>query len=269
VTNSTPSDPRPSDPNDPPPSTGGVPAGSAPAAALPAEKHHDRAAGIHQVTFTAFPKLLFIWPLILAGFVFWPLSDWGWVSNAWLGWLYLWILIIVVLTISVDVNRNYSVFWLVVVALFWITGRWLKDVKGITVFGNIYHWFELLKVEYSRGFGLSISLLLVIPYIIMIIWARLNDRWRITHNEFDHYSFGRTDDSLGRGAKTIRTTFPDMFEFLLGMAGTLIVYNASGNQELRRISNVMFLPMVRRRLDQILERTAITQMAAVEDDDEA
>jgi len=36
------------------------------------------------------------------------------------------------------------------------------------------------------------------------------------------------NDSLGRGAKTIRSDFPDVFELLLGLAGTLIVYNASG-----------------------------------------
>jgi len=98
----------------------------------------------------------------------------------------------------------------------------------------------------------------------------INDRWRITHNEFEHYSFGRTDESLGRGAKTIRTTFPDVLEFLLGLAGTLIVYNASGTRELRRIPHVMFLPLVRRRLNQVLESTQVTPSGAAdeEDDDE-
>ena len=43
------------------------------------------------------------------------------------------------------------------------------------------------------------------------------------------------DDSLGRGAKTIRSSFPDVLELVLGIAGTLIVYNATGTKELRRI----------------------------------
>jgi hypothetical protein len=222
----------------------------------------------HQVTFVAYPKLLYIWPLLLAGFLFWLLGQWGWVSDAWLGWIYIWIAVIVVLTIGVDVNRNQTAFWVILVALFWVAGLWLKDVKGITVFGDIYKWFQSLNVHYDRGLGLSLSTLLLIPYVLMLGWARLNDRWRITHNEFEHYSFGRLDDSLGRGAKTIRCDFPDMFELLLGMAGTLIVYNASGTQELRRISNVLFLPLVRKRLDKILEKTAITQISAQDEEDE-
>ena len=78
------------------------------------------------------------------------------------------------------------------------------------------------------------------------------------------------DDSLGRGAKTIRTSFPDVFELLLGLAGTLVIYNATGTKELRRIPHVMFLPFVRKRLNKILEKTAITaaQMEEEEDDED-
>ena len=59
-----------------------------------------------------------------------------------------------------------------------------------------------------------------------------------------------------------------MFEFLLGGAGTLIVYNATGTQELRRIPHVVMLPRVRKKLAQILEYTAVTG-ATTEEDEEA
>jgi hypothetical protein len=29
---------------------------------------------IHHVAFTAYPKLLYVWPLIVAGFAFWPIA---------------------------------------------------------------------------------------------------------------------------------------------------------------------------------------------------
>ena len=76
--------------------------------------------------------------------------------------------------------------------------------------------------------------------------------------EFEHHAFGKMDDSLGRGAKTIRTSYPDMLELILGLAGTLVVYSANGTKELRRIPHVIGLPMVRKRLNTILESTAIT-----------
>lgn len=278
---------------------------------------------VHEVAFVSYPKLLFIWPLILGGFVFYPFGgphhpisatvaayeaaqvaesaeveaaeegtgdaeagDAGKVAAApppkrvdpfvagrleVLGWIYIWIAVLVLLTISVDVGRNQAVFWVVLLLLVWVGGRYLADVQNFTLFGDVYRWFANLHVQYDRSFALALSIIMLVPYVVMLIYARLNDKWRITHNEFEHYSLGKMDDSLGRGAKTIRTAFPDVFELLLGLAGTLIVYNATGTKELRRIPHIMFLPFIRKRLNLILERTAITaaQMEEEEDDDDA
>lgn len=267
---------------------------------------------VHEVVFVTYPKLLFVWPVILAGFVFYPfgtphqpisatvaayeaammaeaeapLADEAegdaaaadaeaskprnpFVNHRLevLGWVYLWIAIFVVLTLGVDVGRNQAAFWVVFFVAVWLLGLWLHDAKGFTIFGDIYRWFAGLDVQYNRNLALSLSIILLIPYLIMLAWARINDKWRITHNEFEHYSLGKMDDSLGRGAKTIRTSFPDVFELLLGLAGTLVVYNATGTRELRRVPHVMFLPFVRKRLNKILERTAITA-GAIEDEEE-
>jgi hypothetical protein len=271
-----------------------------------------RRRGVHDVVFVAYPKLLFVWPLILLGIVLYPFGKphhpigatvleyeaaqarqadeavpagsqpaegvQSELANPFvshgleiLGWIYIWTTVLVLLTLSVDVGRNQAVFWVVLFLLLWVGGRYLADVKGFTLFGDIYRWFADLDVQYNRSFALVLSIILLIPYVLMLIYARLNDKWRITHNEFEHYSLGKMDDSLGRGAKTIRTSFPDVFELLLGLAGTLVVYNATGTRELRRIPHVMFLPFVRKRLNKILEKTAITaaQMEEEEDDDDA
>ena len=74
------------------------------------------------------------------------------------------------------------------------------------------------------------------------------------------------DDSLARGAKRVRTSYPDFFELLLCLAGDLIIFDSVGRRELRRIPHVPFLPFVRKRINRILEKTAIT---AGEMDDEA
>ncbi len=268
----------------------------------------------HEVKFVTYPKLLFIWPLVLAGFLLYPLgsphepisasvaayeaqqdapaadapragrtageqtgSDQApparsnpYVSHRLevLGWIYIWVLLIVTLTLGVDIGRNEAGFWVVLIAAIWVLGLWLQDVKGFTLFGDIYRWFAGLDVQYNRSLGLAISIMLAVPYLVMIFWARVNDKWRITHNEFEHYAFGKSDDSLGRGAKTIRTSYPDVLELLLGLAGTLIVYNATGTRELRRIPHVIFLPLVRKRLDRILEKTAVTTAQMEEEEEE-
>lgn len=256
----------------------------------------------HQVTFVTYPKLLFVWPIIVVGLVFAPFGSPDFAARQAisevsidtastaappadpsaakpstpqasprlesLGWAYLFVMFVVLLTLGVDVDRNQAIFWLVLIGGLWIGGRYLADVKGFTLFGDIYKMLDALDVQYNRSFGLALSIILLIPYIIMIGYAHLNDKWRITHNEFEHYCFGKMDDSLGRGAKTIRTAFPDVLELLLGLAGTLIVYNATGDKELRRVPHVMFLPFVRKRLNKILERTAITTVTAAEEEDD-
>jgi hypothetical protein len=175
-----------------------------------------------------------------------------------LGWIYLIVLFLVLLTVGVDVERNYAAFWAVALAAVWLLGLWLRDVQGITIFGDIYRFFAKLNVSYDRGLGLALSLILAVPYFSMLLWAQLNNRWRITHNEFEHYSWGRVDDSLARGAKRVRTTYPDVLELLLCGAGTLIVYSATGRSELRRIHNVPLLFLKKRRIDRILEQMLVT-----------
>lgn len=222
-----------------------------------------------EVVFVAYPKILFLWPLILAGYIFALFAgalNPGALET--LGWVYLTIAVLVLLTVSVDVNRNQAIFLGVLIFALWILGLYLDAVKSIPIFGWIFNWFAALDVQYNRAFGLALSVVLSIPTVVLIALAYLNDRWRINHNEFEHYSFGKMDDSLGRGAKIIRTEFPDMLELLLGGAGTLIVYSAGGSKELRRIPHVMFLPMVRRKLNLILETVAVEHVGAHDDEEE-
>lgn len=232
----------------------------------PAGKPH-----VHEVRFTSYPKLLFIWPLILAGFLLWPFgnpsADYSPQLEV-LCWVYITVLGVVILTLGVDVNRNVAIFWFVLIFALWILGLYLKDVHNIPIFGPIWNWFNALDLQYSRAMGLVISIILSVPFLLMCLVARVNDRWRITHNEFEHYSFGKMDEALGRGAKIIRTEYPDVLEFLLGGAGTLRVFSASGNQELRKIQHVMFLPMVRKKLNRILESVSITTEVASGEEEE-
>ncbi len=282
-----------------------VPPAPQPESVEPAKPHVKQ---VHQVTFVTYPKLLFIWPVILLGFVFWPLGYRGQQPIATAGgpattvaqpaggaagavagqpptvaaaphagishrheilaWLYILAIVLVLLTLGVDVGRNMAAFWVVLVAGLWVLGIWLRDMKHFTLFGDIYRWFANLDLQYEPRFGLALSIILLVPFVLMLGWARLNERWRITHNEFEHRAWGKSDDSLGRGAKTIRVSYPDIFEWLLGLAGTLTVYNATGTKELRRIPHVMFLPFVNRRLSRILESTSITMGQAEEEEDE-
>lgn len=208
-----------------------------------------------EVVFHEYPKLIYAWPLIVFGVLFYFLPA-GW-SQA-LGWVYLFITLVVVTTLAIDLERNYVFVWTVIFALFFFVGKWLHASFDIPVFGSVFGFFYGLGASYDPGYGLALALLLSLPYGVMLVWVRLNHRWRITHNEFEHYAWGRADDSLARGAKRVRSTFPDLLEFLLCGAGTLVVYSATGRSELRRISNVPMLIRVRRKIDALLESQQVT-----------
>lgn len=181
-----------------------------------------------------------------------------------LGWVYLITIFLVILTLSVDVERNFAAFWAVALIALWLA-TWLLHEKGIPVFTHVYRFFADLDVSYERGYALALSIFLLFPFLGMLLWSRLNHRWRITHNEFEHYAWGRADDSLARGAKRVRTTYPDLLEFILGMgAGTLHVYSASGQTELRRIPNVPMLFVLRKRINRILETTQVTGVTEIQ-----
>ncbi len=212
---------------------------------------------LHEVVFYTYPNLVFTWPIILLGFLLWPVGGIERFSEV-LAWFYGITLLLVLITMGVDLNRNYSIFWLVVILGLWILVLWLRDAKHFTIFGHIYRFFADLNPQYSRNLGLIVSIPLTLLWMIMWFWTRLNSKWRITHNELEHYQFGRMDDSLARGAKRIRTTYPDLFELLICLAGDLEIYDATGKKLLRRVEHVPLLPFVKKKINLLLETTAVT-----------
>jgi hypothetical protein len=213
---------------------------------------------IHEVVFYTYPKLIFTWPLIAMGFLLWPAAHWGWVDAEILAWIWGATLLLVVITMGVDLNRNYAIFTLVILVALWLLVV-VMNLKGFSLFRTIYHFFGDLDPQYSPNLGLIVSIPLLIAFGIMWGWTRVNSRWRITHNEFEHYQLGRLDDSIARGAKRLRTSYPDLFELLICLAGDLVIYDASGRREIRRIPHVPMLPFVKKKINLLLERMAVTQ----------
>ena len=222
----------------------------------------------HEVVFYTYPSLVFVWPLIIVGLVLWALDCWHWANPVTLAWVWGITLILVVLTMGIDINRNVAIFWLAVIIGLTFLILYLRDVSHVRIFSDIYTFFKDLKPEYSRNLGLMISIVLAVPYLIMLLTTRVNSKWRITNNEFEHIQFGRVDDSLARGAKRVSSNYPDLFEFIICLAGELTIYDSSGNNVLRRIPHVPFLPWVHRKINRLLESTSVTA-AQTEDEEHA
>jgi hypothetical protein len=101
----------------------------------------------------------------------------------------------------------------------------------------------------------------------MFIDAHINQRWRISHNEIEHFAMLSKDDSLGRGAKRIITSYPDFLELLLCGAGTIQIYSAQGGTLLRSIPNVPWLFFRSATISRILESTEVSAASGDEECD--
>lgn len=229
-----------------------------PAPAAHAHVHTHAKDEPHSVTYCGHTKIIFLWPIIAMGYLFWPLQTWNLLSKETLGWIYFLVMATVLLAVTVDLSRNFGLVWLLLIAFIVTLGRWLADAKQIRVLSDMYGWFRGLDVEYSRGFGLAFSVLLSIVFLVGLIWAWANNRYTMTHNEVIHHIWGRGDRSVGRGARVITMLYPDWFEFLICMAGTIIVYDNTGRTQICKSEHVPLLPLRASKIQKILESLEVT-----------
>jgi len=225
--------------------------------------------GGERIVLYSYPPLIYIWPVILLGFLFWFTEKFGWISPKVEAWIYIITFVIVLLTMGIDVNRNMAVFWLAVLAALSFCVLWLRGAKGIVLFDHVGQFFAGLDPKYSADLGMITSIFLSVVYVIVLATARINDKWVFTQNEIEHYAMFRGSSSLGRGAKGVRATYRDFFELMVLFAGDVEVRTAQGNRVLARMQNVPFLMFRMRKIDRILASYSVTPGAADEESSEA
>lgn len=221
-----------------------------------------------KVSLFTYPKFFFVWPIIFSPLALMVLESAGMTPQQ-LGWIYAGIVALVALTLGIDLDRNTSFFW----GLFLLTIVLSIKVIAFEWGWSLSEWalqsLQQLNVSYNPGLAWAISVLVGIPYIAMLVWTRIQDRWKITPYEFEHFSFGVVDQSLARGAKMVRTSYPDFLEVLFGLSGTLHVYSSNGDKELVKIQHIPFLPFAKARIARVLDFARMKQETFAVGEDEA
>lgn len=214
--------------------------------------------GRGEVVFHTYPKLIFAWPIIVSGFLLGALSLISWIDQEALAWIWAVALVVTLLAVGIDQNRNATAISVAIVTVLWLLGIWLRDAKGVTVFGDIFRFFAGLDPVYPRPLAFAISTFITVPYTIILVWGHFKDKWHFTQNAFEHRTWGKVDWSAARTTETVRCSYPDLLEAMLCLAGDLVIYDASGSKVIRRICHVPLLPLVRRRIAAILAPTTVT-----------
>jgi hypothetical protein len=215
-----------------------------------------------EIKFHAYPRLIFAWPIILMGFLLYPLDAWGLVRTDILAWLWGSTLFVVILTMGVHVNRNLSLFWVVFGSAIWLLGIYLRDVRGHTLLSRLSQFVADLNPSYPRHAALTFSVALLVPCLLCWARARIDEKWVISHYEVERRRKFSQRESLPRGGLTIDAQYNDMFKFLFGFGGGSLRILDRGGNVLREIRWVFFLPWVRQHIDEIIEVAPIAAITA-------
>ena len=219
-----------------------------------------------EIVFYSYPKFLYTWPVIVLAALF-PLL--GEVLTPQVeGWIFLITLLTVLMAIGFDLSRNLTISWGIAIIAIVFCLLWLNDAKNVFVFSQIDRYLSSRSLQISGDWYYLFALGGGLLYGIMCINAHINQRWRISHNEIEHYAMLSKDDSLGRGAKRIITSYPDFLELLLCGAGTIQIFSAQGGILLRSIPNVPWLFFRSKKISQILESTEVSAASGEDDVDQ-
>lgn len=223
--------------------------------------------GNPKVHFTSFSTLIYLWPIMVVGYLNSWLLHWNVASAATLGWVWITAVLIVLMCIGTDANRNRTIIVLLVGVLLWISGLLLEAKKGIPILSNIHQFFVEQNVQFDPGTAKVFSIITFIVLVCVVLGAWFDGRYEITTREITHKRIFQTSDSLPLAAKRIKRDWRDWTEALLGLgAGDLIVIDYNKNI-LMRIPNIPFLWFFRNDVDHILEVLATTEVdeaAAIE-----
>ena len=219
-----------------------------------------------QIVFYSYPKYLYTWPVIFLAALFPLLGDS--INPQVEGWIFVVTLLTVLMAMGFDLSRNLTISWGVTIIASVFCLLWLKDVKNVVVFSQIGQHLTSKVPLVSHDWLYLFALFGGILYLIMFINAHINQRWRISHNEIEHFAMLSKDDSLGRGAKRFITSYPDFLELLLCGAGTIQIYSAQGGILLRSIPNVPWLFFRSAKISRILESTEVSAASGEEDVDQ-
>jgi hypothetical protein len=226
-------------------------------------------SGNPKVSFTSFSGLIYLWPIMAVGWLGMLLDSI--ILPEVLGWAWITTVLVVLITVAADVDRNKLLVLIGLIAIFWMGGFILQSNQDIFVLSWIYDYFARQNVAFNADMAEVMSIIIAIILLGVIIVGWFDGRYEITTREITHKRVFRTSDSLPRAAKRIKRDWRDIAEAVIGLgAGDVIVLDSQKNIVMR-IPNVPFLWFFRHDVDHILEVLATTDVediaAVMEEDD--
>lgn len=206
---------------------------------------------VSEVVLRSYPKVIFLWPLLLTSFVLWllqllqPTTLLAWYGNIWLIVLFS-NLFIMAFDFS---SAKFFLFILAIVVVILLVVFLVLPNVSIPLTGGDFN------LELTANFYLVITLVLAFILGMIVISARF-DYWKIERNEIYHKTglFANAERMPTKSLRILKE-IPDVFEFFALRAGSITLM--PGHGDVIHLNTVLNINKKQEQIDYLLSHVSI------------
>jgi len=216
---------------------------------------------VSKIMLRSYPKIIFLWPTLLSSFTLWIITMILHVmggtifedSQSFLSWF--WVILfsfnLFVMAFDFQSTKFFLLLAAIVVVILVVVILWQVGVFGGVSLGGIPEF----NIALTANFYFTTTIVLFV--ILGIIWiSRRVDYYKIERNEIYHKNgFLGKAERIPTSNLTFEKTIPDVFEYLLLRAGSLILHPHKGKTI--HLNTVPRINKIEEKLDQLLSRITV------------
>ncbi|MHA1194212.1 MAG: hypothetical protein ACTSP9_18350 [Promethearchaeota archaeon] len=206
---------------------------------------------ITEVYLRSYPKVIFLWPLMLTSFILWilqllqPTTPMAWYGNI---WLIVFFSNLFIMAFDFSSAKFFLLIMAVVVVLLLVAFLVLPNVSIDLGAGDF-------NLELSHTFYLVVTLVLALILGFIVISSRF-DYWKIERNEIYHKSgIFSSAERIPTKSLRILKEIPDVFEFFALRAGSITLM--PGHGDVIPLSTVLNINKKQDQIDYLLSHVSI------------
>jgi len=206
---------------------------------------------VNEVYLRSYPKVIFLWPLMLTSFLLWilqlfqPTTPQAWYGNIWLIVLFSNLFI---MAFDFSSAKFFLLIMAIVVVLLLVMFLVLPNVS-IPIIGGDFN------LELTADFYLVITLVLVFILGLVVVSARF-DYWKIERNEIYHKTglFASAERMPTKSLRILKE-IPDVFEFFVLRAGSITLM--PGQHDVIHLNTVLNINKKQEQIDDLLSYVSV------------
>ena len=207
---------------------------------------------VERTVLRPYPKIVYFyltWIAALVCGIAISLTD-NTVAHQWWTRVFLWAFTFNLLVVAFEFSRMLSVALLAFVTAFIFLGLWLDFLS------NVFGWLKDLNPTATSSFFFFVFILFTAIFLLVFLKTRFN-YWVVRRNELLH-KHGFLCDVKRYRATDMKITkeIPDVLEFLLLRAGTIVLYPAH-EQRAIVLENIIGINRKEAEVKEILESLAV------------